>query len=69
MDPGAIRLVVQRLNHCATPGPHINEETAMKFEQEYIRCVRNEEECVYSVSVVHLIVVTWSSGQPASRVR
>jgi len=23
-----------------------NEDIATKFEQEYIRCVRNEEECV-----------------------
>jgi hypothetical protein len=39
----------------------------MKFEQEYVRCVRNEEECVCSVvSVVRLIVVTRSSGPPAS---
>ena len=26
-----------------------NEDTATKFEQEYVRCVRNEEECVCSV--------------------
>jgi hypothetical protein len=26
-----------------------------KFEQEYVRCVRNEEECVCSVTVVRLI--------------
>ena len=26
-----------------------NEDIAMKFEQEYVRCVRNEEECVCSV--------------------
>jgi len=25
-----------------------NEDIAMKFEQEYVRCVRNEEECVSS---------------------
>jgi len=23
-----------------------NEDTATKFEQEYVRCVRNEKECV-----------------------
>ena len=28
---------------------HGNEYTATKFEQEYVRCVRNEEECVCSV--------------------
>jgi hypothetical protein len=33
------------------------------FEQEYVRCVRNEEECV----VVHLIFATRSSGPPASQ--
>ena len=25
-----------------------NEDIAKKFEQEYVRCVRNEEECVCS---------------------
>jgi len=33
-----------RVNNCNT-----NEDIATKFEQEYIRCVRNEEECVCSV--------------------
>ena len=28
---------------------HGIEDTATKFEQEYVRCVRNEEECVCSV--------------------
>jgi len=26
-----------------------NEDIATKYEQEYVRCVRNEEECVCSV--------------------
>jgi hypothetical protein len=26
-----------------------NKDIATKFEQEYVRCVRNEEECVCSV--------------------
>ena len=26
-----------------------NEDIATKFEEEYFRCVRNEEECVCSV--------------------
>jgi len=42
-----------------------NEDIATKFEQEYIRCVRNEK----GISLVRLIVATRSSGQPASRVR
>jgi len=29
--------------------PNTNEDIATKFEQEYVRCVRNEEECVCSV--------------------
>ena len=33
-----------------------------KFEKEYVRCVRNEEECVCSVCVVRLIFATRSSG-------
>jgi hypothetical protein len=28
-----------------------NEDIATKFEQGYVRCVRNEEECVCSVCV------------------
>jgi len=40
-----------------------NEVIATKFEQEYVRCVRNEVECVCSVclqgvSEVRLIVAT-----------
>jgi hypothetical protein len=27
---------------------NINEDIATKFEQEYVHCVRNEEECVCS---------------------
>jgi len=27
---------------------NINEDIATKFEQEYVRCVRNDEECVCS---------------------
>ena len=30
-------------NNCNT-----NEDIATKFEQKYVRCVRNEEECVCS---------------------
>jgi len=26
-----------------------NEDIATKFQQQYVRCVRNEEECVCSV--------------------
>jgi hypothetical protein len=29
--------------------PNTPEDIAMKFEQGYVRCVRNEEECVCSV--------------------
>ena len=28
------------------------EDIATKFEQEYVRCVRNEEECVCSVCLL-----------------
>ena len=39
-----------------------NEDIATKFEQEYVRCVRNEEEyvcsaCLRCVSVVHVCSV------------
>ena len=33
---------------------NINEDIAMKFEQEYFHCVRNEEECVCSVCQISL---------------
>ena len=28
--------------------PNTNEDIATKFEQKYVRCVRNEKECVCS---------------------
>jgi len=31
-----------------------NEDIGTKFEQEYVRCVRNEEECVCSVCLCSL---------------
>ena len=31
-----------------------NEDIATKFEQEYVRCVRNEEECVCSVRQIFI---------------
>jgi len=31
-----------------------NEDTATKFEKEYVRCVRNEEECVCSALQISL---------------
>jgi len=34
---------------------NINEDIATKFEQEYVRCVRNEEECVCSPLQVSLL--------------
>ena len=46
-----------------------NEDIAMKFEQEYVCCVRNVEECVCSVSVACLIVMTRNSSPPGSRIR
>jgi len=30
-----------------------NEDIATKFEQEYVRCVRKEEECVCSVCLFY----------------
>jgi hypothetical protein len=38
----------------------------MEFEQEYIRCVRNEEECVCSVPNC-CDMEQWSASQPAYR--
>jgi len=31
-----------------------NEDIAKKFEQEYVRCMRNEEECVCSLLQISL---------------
>ena len=33
---------------CPTRCQNRHEDTATKFQQEYVRCVRNEEECVCS---------------------
>ena len=48
IDPGTFRLVVQRLNHYATPGPHEYIETliicdlvkyvSVVYEKEYLFC-------------------------------
>jgi len=51
--------VVQRVPLATEP---VIEAIATKFEQEYVRCVRNEEECV----LVRLIVATRRSGPAAS---
>jgi len=34
-----------------------NEDITTKFEHEYVRCVRNEEECVCSVCVCVCVCV------------
>jgi hypothetical protein len=34
-----------------------NEDIATKFEQKYVRCVRNEEECVCSVCLFRCNIV------------
>ena len=49
-----------------------NEDIATKFEHGYVRCVRNEKECVCSlclqcVSVVCPILATRSNGPAASQ--
>jgi len=36
------------LNRYFFNNSNTNEDFATKFEQEYVRCVRNEEECVCS---------------------
>jgi hypothetical protein len=44
-----------------------NEDIATKFEQEYVRCVRNEEECVCSacyVAIFSLVPGLVASGAP-----
>ena len=40
-----------------------NEDTATRFEQEYIRCVRNEKECVCSKIIKELTGLV-GSGTP-----
>ena len=57
----------ENYTECPTRYRTRHEDIAMKFEQEYVRCVRNEEECVCSVCVcvMRLIVATRSSSPPA----
>ena len=33
-----------------------NEDIVMRFEQEYVRCVRNEEECVCFFAITSLVL-------------
>jgi hypothetical protein len=35
IDPGTVRLVAQRLNHYATPGPPIETNMEEKMNKEY----------------------------------
>ena len=42
-----------------------NEDIATKFEQEYVRCVRNEKECVCSAPNC-CETEQWSASQPGS---
>jgi len=41
-----------------------NEDITTKFEQEYVRCVRNEKECVCSAPNC-CDTELWSASQPA----
>jgi len=36
-----------------------NEDIATRFEQEYVRCVRNEEECVCRVCLFRSNIFIW----------
>ena len=47
--------------------PNTNEDIATKFEQEYVRCVRNEKECVCSAPN-SCDTEQRSASQPASSV-
>jgi hypothetical protein len=42
-----------------------NDIIATKFEQEYVRCVRNKEECVCSAPNC-CVTLHWSASQPVS---
>jgi len=50
-----------------------NEDIATKFEQEYVRCVRNEEECVCNVCLfgcnifIGVRIIKEMPGSAASR--
>jgi hypothetical protein len=43
-----IKVVGIFTTNCFFNNSNTNEDIAMKFEQEYVRCVRNEKECVCS---------------------
>ena len=48
--------------------PNTNEDIATKFEQEYVRCMRNEEECVCSRCNILISgkIITEMAGSVAS---
>jgi len=54
---GLITTVMAETTGCSTRyqtrhffnNSNTNEDIVTKFEKQYVRCVRNEEECVYSV--------------------
>jgi len=43
-----------------------NDDIATKFEQEYVRCVRNEEECVCSEPPHSEKIGVWCGMTPAA---
>jgi hypothetical protein len=44
-----VRAVSEDIQCVPLATEHGTEDTVTKFEQEYVHCVRNEEECVCSV--------------------
>ena len=44
-----LHIYIYDISRLRVNNSNTNENIAMKFEQEYFRCVRNEEECVCSV--------------------
>jgi hypothetical protein len=44
-----VPLATDRVGHTFFNYSNTNEDIVTKFEQGYVRCVRNEEECVCSV--------------------
>ena len=63
IDPGTVRLVAQRLNHYATPGPYTAGSANVKV-QKYVRC----EVILHVAQVVTTDWLQYYIGYPSNTI-
>ena len=75
IDPGTVRLVAQRLNHYATPGPHCRNTSLSSHLADYVAIRRsiNYRRCINVSAVTKWPLKKWYRGnyktaEPADRI-